>query len=58
MKVTDTYKRVIKFEDVSVKDNVLLDDNGTIAEQLIKNLPQNTERLDISVTVSLSEDEV
>lgn len=58
MKVTDTYKRVIKFEDVSVKDNVLLDDNGTIAEQLIKNLPQNTERLDISVTVSLSEDEM
>lgn len=54
MKITDTCKRTIKFQDVYLEDGKLIDEEGNVLSQIVDNLPKDTECFDIQVTVFLS----
>lgn len=53
MKVKDTHKKVLKFEQVSIENNQILDSEGNIVVKIKENLPANVKHFDISVTVIL-----
>lgn len=51
MKVTDTNKRVLKFEGVAIQDSELMDEEGSLVAQIIQNLPSGVEYFDVQVTM-------
>lgn len=51
MKMTDTNKRVIKFDCVAIENSELMDDEGSIVAQIVSNLPKGVERFDVQVTM-------
>lgn len=52
-KITDTLKRVIKFEDVTINDGQLTDETGSIVEQITGKLPKGVTYFDVQVTAAI-----
>ena len=56
MKVTDTLKRVVKFDGVYIADKQFVDAYGDIVEQLLENVPRNVEDFKITVEMNFPEE--
>lgn len=53
IKVKDTLKRNVKFESVEIVSERLVDENGDIVGQIIKNLPDGVTEFELQINVSL-----
>lgn len=53
MKVIDTLKRTIKFSNVEILDGELMDEEGSLVDQIISKLPKEVETFEIQLTAAL-----
>ncbi len=50
MKVIDTCKRTLKFDDVMLEDNKLIDSTGNILTQISENMPHEVKYFTVQIT--------
>lgn len=64
IKVKDTVskvtaaKRTITVSGVSIKDDILVDENGNISSEIIESLPEGITVFDVKITIEIPEDEI